>query len=177
MPIGPQNRGAPIKSSRMENALAAASDGHALERRLDPTDLRQPLVFLNTRTPHRFTGIFRFDDAMLRCVELVDKWDSSVRRGDDVPVEKAYCAHLRTHGGELEVADGRADPRVPWMADSPVVSYCGVAIEAADGTPWGALCHFDLGRCEATTSDVALMTLAAKVFASRLCGEEMRGPA
>jgi hypothetical protein len=142
------------------------SDLAAFERCLAGDGLRGALRFLNGRTPHRFTGVFRFDGDMLRNVALVDKWHRNVERGDDVPLAEAYCAHLRRTGEPIEVADGHSDPRTPWMKGSPVVSYCGAVIEDEQGQPWGALCHFDSARCESKDSDLPLLAAAAVLIFS-----------
>lgn len=122
------------------------------------------LRFLNNRTPHRHTGVFRFDGDMLRNVALVDKWDAAVNHGEDVPIAAAYCAHLHATGEPLEVADGATDHRVPWMSTGAIVSYCGAVIFNLNGQPWGALCHFDVARCDAKDSDMPLLVAAAKLI-------------
>jgi hypothetical protein len=119
---------------------------------------------LNARTAHRFTAVFRFDGEMLRNVALVDKWLPSVERGDDVPLAQAYCSHLQTTGEPLEVRDGREDSRTPWMASSPIVSYCGAVIWNDAGEPWGALCHFDSAPCDAKDSEMPLLVAAAALI-------------
>lgn len=140
------------------------ADVEDFARRLAESGLRAGLSFLNKRTPHRYTGVFRFDGDMLRNVALVDKWDISVDHGNDVPLEAAYCAHLHRTGEPLDVANGAADPRVPWMKGSPVVSYCGSVIPDAAGNPWGALCHFDSAPCDTKNSDMPLIVAAAKII-------------
>lgn len=141
-----------------------ASDLEEFRESLRVRGLRGGLWFLNARTPHRFTGVFRFDGEMLRNVALVDKWDPLVELGQDVPLASAYCAHLQREGGPLLVEDGSTDPRVPWMAKSEVVSYCGALIRDEAGEPWGALCHFDTSRCDAKTSDMPLIFAAAALI-------------
>lgn len=125
---------------------------------------RAGLELLNKRTPHRFTGIFEFSGDTLKNVELVDKWDGTVTRCDDVPLANAYCAHLQRTGEPLAVVDGAQDPRVPWMKNSPVASYCGAVIENPAGQPWGALCHFDLSPCESNRGEVQLLVAAARLL-------------
>ncbi|MGV3570570.1 MAG: GAF domain-containing protein [Ramlibacter sp.] len=145
-----------------------ATDLAQFQHLLQAEGTRGALGYLNGRTPHRFTGIFRFDGDMLRSVQLIDKWDASVEQGDDLPVATAYCAHLKRTGESLQVGDGRSDPRVPWMNDSPIVSYCGTPIVDEHGEPWGALCHFDLQPCQAKDSDMPLLQAAGKLFSAAL---------
>jgi hypothetical protein len=141
-----------------------AADLHEFVSCVRERGLRAALVHLNQRTPHRYTGVFRFDDDMLRSVALVDKWNADTTRGDDIPIAAAYCAHLHRTGEPLAVADGSTDSRVPWMANSPVMSYCGAVIGDPSGKPWGALCHFDTARCEAKGSDMPLLVAAAAIL-------------
>lgn len=142
----------------------SAKDLEAFVGRLRSGTLLDGLRYLNSRTPHRFTAVLRFDGDMLRSVAMVDKWLPEVERGDDIPLSQAYCAHLYTTGQPLLVEDGRTDPRTPWMADSPTVSYCGSMIRDTAGTPWGAICHFDPAPCDAKASDVPLLEAAAAVI-------------
>lgn len=125
---------------------------------------RAAVALLNHRTPHRFTGIFQFAGEMLVSIELVDKWDWTVSRCDDVPIASAYCAHLQRTGEPLVVVNGQADTRVPWMNNSPVASYCGAVIQSPTGQAWGALCHFDLRPCESNRNEIALLAAAARLL-------------
>lgn len=169
-PVSEPCREVPLVPSAAPVPPPLASDLAVFGSALRAGGLRSALLFLNGRTPHRFTGVFRFDGDMLRSVHLVDKWDPLVERGDDVPLASAYCAHLQRTGEPLDLADGRDDPRLPWMAESEVVSYCGAAITAPDGTPWGALCHFDTSRAESKDSDLPLLVAAAAQLYERVAG-------
>jgi hypothetical protein len=143
---------------------APDSDLSKFADRLRDEGMFGALKFLNGRTSHRYTGVFRFDGDMLRNVALVDRWESAVTSGEDVPLARAYCAHLASHGGTLDVEHGPTDARVPWMADSAILSYCGAVINAPDGTRWGALCHFDTSRCESNDNEVPLLDAAAHLI-------------
>lgn len=138
-------------------------------KQLTRRGLLSALRFLNGRTTHRFTGIFRFDGDMLRSAALVDKWNPEVTVGDDVPLSQAYCAHLYSTGEPLQVAHGPTDPRVPWMADSPVVSYCGALICDELGGRWGAVCHFDTASCDSRHSEMPLLIAAGSLIFGAVC--------
>lgn len=142
-----------------------------LERSLRERGLLGALWFLNSRTAHRFSGVFRFDGDMLRSVALVDKWDPLVQIGEDIPVASAYCAHLRDTGLPLEVEHGPDDPRTPWMAQSDVISYCGAPIHSRTGELWGALCHFDAARCDTRNSEMPLLLAAAALLHEAATGQ------
>ena len=115
---------------------------------------------LNQRTPHRFTGIFRYDGEMLRNVALYDKWDAKVQHGSDLPLAEAYCSVVHETASPLIVEDGGLDARFPHLRSSPVLSYCGTLIRDEDGNKYGALCHYDVQPCQAKNSDLPLLVAA-----------------
>ena len=82
-------------SAEQFQALGRSPQATQLERLRDSLaggGLRCALQYLNRRTPHRFTGVFRFDGSMLRSVELVDKWLPETRKGEDIPIASALCS-------------------------------------------------------------------------------------
>jgi hypothetical protein len=142
----------------------AAGDLVALQRELRQEGLRGALTFLNARTPHRYTGVFRFDGEMLRSVLLVDKHDAGVERGDDVPLSQAFCSVVHATQEPLEIVDGRTDPRYPQLRNVAVVSYCGTMIRDGAGQPFGALCHYDMQPCQTRLSDMPLLVAATPLI-------------
>ncbi len=141
-----------------------AADWDAFRRTLLTGGLRSALAFLNARTPHRFTAIFRFDGEMLRCVQLVDKWDPAVERCEDIPVSQAFCSVVHDSGEPLEVVDSRTDARFPHLANGPVASYCGALIRDESGDPFGVLCHYDPQPCQSKKSDMPLLVAATPLI-------------
>ncbi len=135
---------------------------------LDKDGLHAALRLLNERTPHRFTGIYRYDGDMLRNVILFDVHEPHLLRGEDIPMQASYCALLQDDDdGAIEFDEPRSDP--PSMARShltPVVSYCGVRLVDAAGQPFGSLCHYDLKPCQPRTSDLAMLRALAPTFAA-----------
>ncbi len=124
--------------------------------------LHAALGFLNSRTPHRFTGVYQYDDQILRNRALFDRWDPSVTSGPDAPMRETFCALVPASGTSLEVVDGRADKRFPWMSGNAVVCYCGAMIQGPDGTPFGTVCHFDLQPCEAGSTQIPLLLASTR---------------
>ena len=109
------------------------------------------LKFLNSRTPHRFTGIYRYDRNILRNVHLFDQFDPLVTNGQDVQMEDAYCANVGRVGKGLEFSDIKTDKNIAIKSGSPVISYCGALIMDSSGKPYGTLCHYDIkpsGTCK-----------------------------
>ena len=126
------------------------------------------LRYLNSRTPHRYTGVFRFDGAVLRSEVLFDRLQPAVRQGDDVPMAVTYCSLVGRQLAPLEITDATTDPRVRGIIDTPVVSYCGVLVRDAQGQPFGTLCHYDMQRCQERTTDQPLLEAAAALFYEQL---------
>ena len=130
---------------------------------LQRTGLHGALRFLNGRTPHRFTGVYRYDGPVLRNVGLFDQFNPEQAQGDDAPIENTFCSLVPGFGGALAFADATADPRVAHVV-TPVVSYCGVQLRGGDGIALGTLCHFDLNPCESRTSDLQLLEMLAPLL-------------
>jgi signal transduction histidine kinase/CheY-like chemotaxis protein len=133
------------------------------ERILSRDGLHRALRFLNSRTPHRFTAIYRFDPPLLRSVELCDAEVAAVRIGDDSPLEETYCSIVGAAEQSFTTEDARRDDRLrEHPARNTIVSYCGVLLRRQDGTPFGTLCHFDLIACDVPFQEVGLMEAVAR---------------
>ncbi len=136
---------------------------------LSRAGLHGALRFLNARTPHRFTGVYRFEDTILRNVGLFDRFNPEQLQGDDAPLGNTYCSLLPKFNGELAFAEACNDPRVSHIK-TPVVSYCGVQLRAKDGAPMGTLCHFDLRPCEPRSSDMQFLEKLAPLLERDILG-------
>ena len=148
--------------------MAASSDSlHdssiAFQELLHRVGLHGALRFLNGRTPHRFTGVYRYDGPMLRNVSLFDQFNPEDVRGEDAPIEHTFCSLVPGFGGTLAFSNAATDARVMHV-DTPVVSYCGVVLRDDDGSPLGTLCHFDLKPCETRTSDLQFLETLAPIL-------------
>ncbi|GAA4362393.1 hypothetical protein GCM10023185_30290 [Hymenobacter saemangeumensis] len=126
------------------------------------------LKYLNGRTPHRYTGIFRFDGDMLRNEALYDRYQPDLEQGADAPMANTYCSLVGRQQAPLEIHDASTDQRVKGLIDTPVVSYCGVLIRDSHGRAYGTLCHYDLQRCQERTTDLPLLEAAAKLLFMQL---------
>ncbi len=118
------------------------------------------LRYLNARTPHRFSGIYRFDDALLTNLYLVDKFDPDLRSSTPAPIDQTYCAYLRE---EPEIDFTHVED-TPYRASEHVVCYCGVLLRDPTGQPFGSICHFDHKRCQPRISDLPLLRLAGPLL-------------
>jgi len=148
--------------------MAASSDplrdsSIAFQELLHRVGLHGALRFLNGRTPHRFTGVYRYDGPMLRNVSLFDQFNPEDVRGEDAPIEHTFCSLVPGFGGTLAFFNAATEPRVMHV-DTPVVSYCGVLLHDDHGSPLGTLCHFDLKPCETRTSDLQFLETLAPIL-------------
>jgi len=135
------------------------------------------LAYLNRRTPHRYTGLFRFEGEVLRSEVLVDGNQPLVRRGEDVPLAATFCSLVGRQQAPLEILDVTTDPQYAGLVDTPVISYCGVLIRDAQGQPYGTLCHYDLQRCQERTTDQPLLEAAAALLYQQLHPSDPSQPA
>ena len=135
-----------------------------LKRILATGGLHPVLAFLNDRTPHRFTGVYRYDGDMLRNVSLFDRFEPGTVKGDDISLEDAYCSIVKETGKALEFSDARTDGKVVYKPQSQVISYCGVLLRDADGGAFGALCHFDPAPCQPRISDLPFLEAAGALL-------------
>lgn len=129
------------------------------------------LRYLNSRTPHRYTGVYRYHGEMLHNMALFDRFDPEKQRGTDIPMADAYCANVGRTREPLEFTDAKGDGRFPYLPGSSVVSYSGVLISSPEGVPYGTLCHYDIRRCETRTSDIPLLKAAAPLIYEALKGQ------
>ena len=116
--------------------------------------VRLALLYLNSRTPHRFTAIFRFEEGTLRNLHLIDRLDPKVERCPDLPVLESYCLFVRDSGCTFLTEDALHDTRVEGHPKQRVVqSYCGVPLFDGDDL-FGTICHFDYRSIPFSKEDV-----------------------
>jgi hypothetical protein len=86
------------------------------------------LEYLNHRTPHRYTGVFRFDGEMLRNEVLYDRNQTTTRQGNDVPLALTYCALVGRQEAPLTILDAATDPLAQGVDTSVISSACSSAM-------------------------------------------------
>ncbi|HKG93814.1 MAG TPA: hypothetical protein VKA84_18035 [Gemmatimonadaceae bacterium] len=124
--------------------VAAADDARGFDGVLGASGLHAALEFLNARTRHRFTGVYRFDPPLLRCVCLFDRENPALALGGDVPMCETYCSIVGGTTAPFGTPDAEADARlVRHPARASTRAYWGVPLCRADGSAFGSLCHFD----------------------------------
>ncbi|HEX8659511.1 MAG TPA: hypothetical protein VF690_18365 [Hymenobacter sp.] len=125
------------------------------------------LGYLNHRTPHRYTGVYRFDGDMLRSEVLFDRNMVDLRQGADAPMATTYCALVGRYEAPIQILDATVDPLALGI-ETPVISYCGALIRDEQGKAFGTLCHYDLQRCQERTTDQPLLNAAAQLLYQQL---------
>ena len=124
------------------------------------------LRFLNGRTAHRFTGLYRFDGPVLRNVALFDRESPATVRGADAPMRETYCSIVGETGRTFATADAALDDRVgAHPARDAIVSYFGALVRGADGTAVGTLCSFDVEARPVPSHEIPLLEAAAPLLA------------
>lgn len=121
------------------------------------------LGLLNSRVPHRYTGLYRFDGEQSRNLHLFDRYDLRLRQGHDVPLAEAFCALVGREQTLVDIVDATRDPRAETI-NTLVVSYCGVPVHDEQGRLFGSLCHYDLTLCQEWHGHKRLLTAAAPLL-------------
>lgn len=147
----------------------AVADFRAL---LEQGGLREALGFLNARTRHRYTGLYRFDPPMLRGVCVFDRENPTVNVGGDAPMRETYCSLVGEGRRPVIFGDAQRDPRVrTHPARDRYLAYCGVPVLLADGRCVGTLCHFDVRPRISPADALALLEGAAGHLAGYVVGQ------
>jgi hypothetical protein len=119
------------------------------ERVLEEKGLHGALRVLNATTPYRLTGIYRFQEGLVRSVVLFDRKNPELTVGVDVPWNDSYCRLVAEDGRRCEIADSLTDVRLrSHAARGAVQAYVAVLLKTPDGAPLGTLCHYDLQPVE-----------------------------
>lgn len=137
--------------------------------------LASALGYLNARTRHRYTGVYRFDDPMLRCVALFDRENPTLQTGRDVPMVETYCSLVGARIAPFATSDAACDDElVTHPARMSVLAYCGVPLIGGSGDCIGTLCHFDDRPRLVPHGEIPLLNAAAHTMAGL---DALRGPA
>ena len=130
------------------------------EQTLQAKDLFAALVFLNSTTTYRFTGIYYFEPGIVKSFMLADRENPNLRVGGDVPWFDSYCMMTAEDGDQCEIQNSLADFRLTvHAARHTVLSYCAVLLRMPDGEELGTLCHYDV--CAKETAPMVFEGLRA----------------
>lgn len=123
------------------------------------------IEYLNKGVPHRYTGIYRLKDGVMKNIALSDKEDEI--KPDflaEVPFEESFCQFV-LRDGCFRMSDSTTDERVDSHKYKGVLlAYSGVPVDDGKGGLWGTLCHFDAQSIELSEEDFQLLKRAAKAL-------------
>ncbi|OUJ70469.1 hypothetical protein [Hymenobacter crusticola] len=146
-----------------QSPAALAADLQAFTQVLHQRGVHAALGYLNQRTTHRYTGVFRFDGRLSRNVVLFDRYQPHVQQGNDVPLVEAFCSLIGREQASLQILNAALDPRAR-AVDTLVISYCGVVIYDAQGRLYGTLCHYDVDLCQELVLYLPLLEAAGALL-------------
>lgn len=145
---------------------ASPYDMQVLQTLAERRGIHAALGYLNARTPHRFTGIFKYVDTdQLQNVCLFDREDSKAQTWPTFPRKQSFCSVIQTTGNSFVIANALTDQRVSnHPAARRVASYCGVPLTHPDGSLYGSLCHFDFHPVPYADLDLSFLELSVPIF-------------
>lgn len=147
--------------NRNSNATAMVE----LKAALVKGGIREAVVFLNSLTSHRFTSLYKFDNATLRNLTFFDRQHPEQNSCDDIPVEASYCVYVRDSSSKFLVEHAELDQRViNHPKRDSIQFYCGVPLTNEDGKMIGTICHFDVKPSRIADLDVDLMEYLARLM-------------
>ncbi len=137
--------------------------------------IRAALKFLNARSPHRFTSIYRFDGSTLRNLYLYDRANPEFGLFPDAPLGESYCSIVSETAATFATHDSLNDGRVEGHPKRELVlSYCGVPLVREDGTLFGTLCHFDFVPHGIAAEEIQYLEAVAPYILTELVGRALR---
>lgn len=154
--------------NREQQSIAGAAEAVLAE-----SGVQQALRFLNELSPHRFTGIYRFDEPVLRNLRLFDRENPDLEIGVDAPIRETYCSIVWEHEKPFFTEEAARDERLSaHPAREDVISYMGVLLRDEQGHPFGTFCHFDLRPQPVPHTDIAVLEHIAPLILRAVLAEE-----
>ena len=130
------------------------------------------LRYLNARTPHRFTGIFKYEGETLVNLLLVDREHAHAAPWANFSVSDSFCSVIRETGQPFILGNASVDARVAnHPARDKIISYCGVPLLAVSGELFASLCHFDYKPILFSALDIDFVMHAAPLLLESLLDE------
>lgn len=127
------------------------------------------LEFLNTRVPHRYTGVFRLHEGALHNTFLYDKQGEIIPEFlQVVPLLDSFC-HLTLRDGLFTTHDSSSDQRLDGHKYQGVLlSYIGLPLLDNFGVLYGTICHFDEQAMVLADDEFEIFRKAAKLLPAYL---------
>ena len=105
------------------------------EETLQRHGLFHAFAFLNGITPYRFTGVYRFEDGVVKSVLLYDRKNPELRIGENVPWNDSYCRITADNRSSCTIEESLADER---LLQHAARYFTGVLCCSASDTYWFA---------------------------------------
>lgn len=157
----------------MENTQSVVGEFATI---FDRSGLHAALAFLNARTRHRYTAVYRFEPPMLRNVCLYDRENPSLHVGGDSLMHETYCSIVGDRAISFSTADSLADPQLTGHPSrGSVQAYCGAPVVDEHGTCIGTLCHFDPRPRLVPETEILVMERVGALLADT-CAHAASGP-
>lgn len=116
------------------------------------------LQFIAGHSAHRFVGVYRFDDTILRTRYFHDRDNPSAGPPADIPVLSSYCVFVRESKRSFAVEDSHTDRRVDGHPkQSQLRAYCGVPLLDEHGAMFGTACIYDLVPRSVSPLELAML--------------------
>lgn len=131
----------------------------------DSAGVRSVLIYLNERTSHRFTAMFRFVGPKLNSVCFYDRDCPEIESCQETPISASYCVFVRDMGQTFTTIDSLSDQRVSSHPKRlEIRSYVGVPLIDVSGDMFGTICHFDTLPCSIDDRSVELMEALGSIL-------------
>ena len=124
--------------------------------------MHRALGFLNLRTWHRFTGVYRFHHGHLRCVSLFDRENLAVKGAPDEPLTSTFAAIVARFSTSFTTPDSLDDPRLgDHGARWHVRAFHAVPLTDYTERSFGALVHWDVEPQTLAAREMRLLYMVA----------------
>jgi hypothetical protein len=131
-------------------------------RILKELGMHRALGYLNLRTWHRYTGVYRFHHSHLRCVSLFDRENLSVKGAPDEPLTSTFAVIVAKFSTSFTTMDSLDDPRLGdhggrWH----VRAFHAVPLTNYAERCFGALVHWDTEPQTLPQREMRLLAMVA----------------
>ena len=129
-----------------------------VEDLVDTPELDRLLRFINSKTPHRFTGICRVVGKDLKVFHLVDKFLQPINRTmHEMPLRVSFALHV-LRDGEFFCDDCSTEKRLLGNPFRDLIgSYVGVSLEKELGLSGCVICHYDIRKFETNGTQICFL--------------------
>ena len=115
----------------------------AFKAKLEAGGVEAAIEFLNSRTPFRYSAIFRLEGDQIRNLYLYDRKHQTMSQPHPMPLRESFC-QIVVDEGTFTTVHSAVDARVDGHAKQGVLNaYFGLPLVDTPGSIFGTFCHFD----------------------------------